>query len=100
MAEIVRDSGDGDASILDTNIGISGSSPLESGSVELGVAIDCCGMPDMVVTSSTNGTKTRDDVSKTMCDVGELTFGMVPTSNTTPLVISSEIVVNSNMVND
>ncbi len=34
MAKIVRDNGDGDASILDTNIGISGSFPLESGSVE------------------------------------------------------------------
>ena len=33
MVEIVRDSGDRDASILDTSIGISGSFPLESGSV-------------------------------------------------------------------
>ena len=33
MVEIVRDSGDGDASILDTSIGISSSIPLESGSV-------------------------------------------------------------------
>jgi len=100
MAEIVRDSGDGDASILDTNIGISGSFPLESGSIELGAVADFCGVPDMVVTSSTNGTKTRDVVSKTMCDVGQLIVGMVPTSNTTPFAMSSEVVVSSNLVND
>ena len=35
MSMVEIDSGDGDASILDTNIGISGSFPLESGSVEL-----------------------------------------------------------------
>ena len=45
MVEIVKDSGDRDASILDTSIGISGSFPLELGLVELGVAADCCGMP-------------------------------------------------------
>ena len=100
MAKIVRDSGDGDASILDTNIGISGSSPLESGLVELGAAADFCGMLDMVVTSSTNGMKTRDVVSKSMCDVGQLIVGMVPTSNTTPFAMSSEVVVSSNLVND
>ncbi len=98
MAKIFRDSGDGDASILDTNIGILGSFPLELGSVELGVVADCC-MLDMVVASSIDGTETRD-VSKIMCDVGESAIGMVPTSNTTPLVISLEVVVSSNMVND
>ncbi len=35
-----------------------------------------------------------------MCDVGESVVGMVLASNTTSLVISLEVVVSSNMVND
>ena len=90
MVEIVRDSGEGDASILDTSIGISGSFPLGSSSIELGAAANCCGMPDMVVVSTTDGTETRDVVSEIMCDVGEPVVGTIPTSDITPLVMSSE----------
>ena len=99
MAKSVRDSGDGDASILDTSIGISGLFPLESSSVQLGAPADCCGMPDMVAVSTTDGTEARD-VSGIMCDVGEPAVGMVPGSDTTPLAVSSEVVVSAGVVSD
>lgn len=100
MAESVRDSGAGDSSILDTSIGISGSFPLESGSVQLGATTNCCGMPAMAVVSTPDGTETRDVVSGIMCDVGEPAVGMVPGSDTTPLAVSSEVVVSADVVSD
>ena len=93
-------SGVRDAFILDTSIGISRTLPLGTGSVELGVAADCCSMPNMVVVSSSNGTETSDVIPKIMFDVDEPTVGMVPTSDTTPLVVSSEVVVSSGLVGD
>ena len=89
MVKIVRESGDGDASILDTSIGISGSFLLESGLVELDVVVDYCGMPDMVVASTTDGTETKDVLSEILCDVVEPKVGMVPASDTTPLAMPS-----------
>lgn len=100
MVETVRDSGVGDASILDTSIGIFITLPLGIGSVELGATVDCCGMPDMVVVSTTDGMETSDDVSEIICDIGESTVGMVPASDTTPLAMSSKVVVSSGLVSD
>ena len=100
MVEIVRDRGDGDASILNTSIGISGSFPLVLGSAKLGAVPNCCGMPNMVVAFTIDGTETKDVVSELMCDVDESTVGMVPTSDTTPLAMPLEVVASSELVSD
>ena len=62
MVEVDRGSGDEDISVLDTSIGMLGSFPLEAGSVELGAAAEHCGMFDLVVISTTDGTKTLPEL--------------------------------------
>lgn len=100
MVEVDRGSRYEDISILDTSIGMLNSFPLEAGSVELGAAADCCGMLEMMVVSTTDGTTTSDVVSEIMCDVGKPAVGMVPASDTTPLAMPSEVVVSFGLVSD
>lgn len=57
-------------------------------------------MFDLVVVSTTDGTKTSDVVPWIMFDVGELVVGLVPVCDTTPLEVSSEVVVGLGLVSD
>ena len=100
MVEVDRGPGDEDIFVLDTSIGMFGSFPLEASSVELGAAAEHCGMFDLVVVSTTDGMETNDVVPEIMFDVDEPIVGMVPASDTTPLVVSSEVVVSSGLVGD
>lgn len=100
MVEVDRGSGDEDISVFDTSIGMFGSFPLEAGSVELGAAAEHCGMFDLVVVSTTDGTETSDVVPEIMFDVDKPVVGMVPASDATPLAVSSEVVVSFGLVSD
>lgn len=100
MVEVVRDSGDGDAFILDTSVGMFGLFAVEVGSVELGTTVEHCGMFDLVVASTTDSTKTSDVEPEIMSDVGVPAVDLVHVSDTTPLAVSSEEVVSSVLVSD
>ena len=100
MVEVDRGNGDEDISILDTSIGMLGSFPLEASSLELGTVAKHCGMFDLVVISTTDGMKTSDFLLEIMFNIDETIVGMVSFSDTTPLVVSSEVVVSFNLVSD